>query len=48
MDRGIKLNGYLIIGIFGIVCDWVLKLWFFDFKKINVFVLDEVDVMIVI
>lgn len=46
VDRGTKLNGHLIIGTPGTVCDWALKLRFFDLKKINVFVLDEADVMI--
>ncbi|XP_052717097.1 ATP-dependent RNA helicase DDX19A-like isoform X1 [Crassostrea angulata] len=46
LDRGTKLNGHLIIGTPGTVCDWALKLRFFDLKKINVFVLDEADVMI--
>ncbi|XP_056007729.1 ATP-dependent RNA helicase DDX19A-like isoform X2 [Ostrea edulis] len=46
LDRGTKLDGHLIIGTPGTVCDWALKLRFFDLKKINVFVLDEADVMI--
>ena len=46
MERGTKLNGHLIIGTPGTVSDWALKLRFFDLKKINVFVLDEADVMI--
>jgi len=44
--RGSKITENIIIGTPGKVLDWSLKFKFFDLKKINVFVLDEADVMI--
>ncbi|XP_062397158.1 ATP-dependent RNA helicase DDX19A isoform X2 [Sardina pilchardus] len=46
MERGQKIEGQIVIGTPGTVLDWCLKLKFIDPKKINVFVLDEADVMI--
>ena len=46
VPRGTKLDSHVIIGTPGTTLDWVLKLRVFDPKKINVFVLDEADVMI--
>lgn len=49
LARGAKLSEHIIIGTPGKVLDWSnLKFNFFDLKKINVFVLDEADVMIAI
>lgn len=44
--RGSKLDDHIIIGTPGKVLDWCSKFRVFDIKKINVFVLDEADVMI--
>ena len=46
VPRGTKIDSHVIIGTPGTTLDWVLKLRVFDPKKINVFVLDEADVMI--
>lgn len=43
---GEKFTDHIIIGTPGKVLDWGLKYRLFDLKKINVFVLDEADVMI--
>ena len=49
MQRGAKLTEHIIIGTPGKVLDWSnIKFNFFDLKKIDVFVLDEADVMIAI
>ncbi|XP_069115215.1 ATP-dependent RNA helicase DDX19A-like [Argopecten irradians] len=44
--RGQKVQGHIIIGTPGTVADWSLKFKNFDLKKIDVFCLDEADVMI--
>ncbi|XP_055303311.1 DEAD-box helicase Dbp80 [Sitodiplosis mosellana] len=44
--RGTKLDDHIIIGTPGKVLDWCTKFRVFDIKRINVFVLDEADVMI--
>ncbi|XP_021339266.1 ATP-dependent RNA helicase DDX19A-like isoform X2 [Mizuhopecten yessoensis] len=44
--RGQKVQGHIIIGTPGTVADWSLKFKSFDLKKIDVFCLDEADVMI--
>ncbi|KAI8500373.1 ATP-dependent RNA helicase ddx25 [Branchiostoma belcheri] len=44
--RGQKLNDHIIIGTPGTVLDWSLKLRVLELKKVEVFVLDEADVMI--
>ncbi|XP_075211502.1 putative ATP-dependent RNA helicase Dbp80 [Lycorma delicatula] len=44
--RNTKLKEHIIIGTPGKVVDWATKFKFFDLSKINVFVLDEADVMI--
>ena len=46
VNRGSKITENIIIGTPGKVLDWSHKFKFFDLKKINVFVLDEADVMI--
>ncbi|KAK9879617.1 hypothetical protein WA026_006681 [Henosepilachna vigintioctopunctata] len=46
VPRGVKITEHIIIGTPGKVMDWALKYRVFDLKKINVFVLDEADVMI--
>ncbi|KAK4878991.1 hypothetical protein RN001_007137 [Aquatica leii] len=46
MPRGAKVNEHIIIGTPGKVLDWGTKYNSFDLSKINVFVLDEADVMI--
>lgn len=46
MSRGVKLTDHIIIGTPGTTLDWALKFKSFDMKKVNVFVLDEADVMI--
>ncbi|XP_063989355.1 DEAD-box helicase Dbp80-like [Diachasmimorpha longicaudata] len=46
LSRGEKITEHIIIGTPGKVLDWSLKFRFFDLTKINVFVLDEADVMI--
>ena len=40
------LSSQIIIGTPGTVLDWSVKLKAIDLRKINVFVLDEADVMI--
>lgn len=44
--RGAKLSEHVIIGTPGKTMDWALKFKVFDIKKIQVFVLDEADIMI--
>ncbi|CAH1239426.1 DDX19A [Branchiostoma lanceolatum] len=44
--RGQKLGDHIIIGTPGTVLDWSLKLRVIDLRKVEVFVLDEADVMI--
>ncbi|KAF5303090.1 hypothetical protein FQR65_LT08421 [Abscondita terminalis] len=46
MPRGVKVNEHIIIGTPGKVLDWGVKYCSFDLSRINVFVLDEADVMI--
>lgn len=44
--KGSKSTDHIIIGTPGMVLDWVTRYRMFDAKKINIFVLDEADVMI--
>lgn len=44
--RGQSVTGQIVIGTPGTVLDWSTRLKVMDLKKINVFVLDEADVMI--
>jgi ATP-dependent RNA helicase DDX19/DBP5 len=46
VERGVPVEGQIVIGTPGTVLDWSTKLRVMDLKKINVFVLDEADVMI--
>lgn len=46
VERNAKLDDHILIGTPGKVLDWCTKFRVFDIKKINVFVLDEADVMI--
>ncbi|XP_074039484.1 DEAD-box helicase Dbp80-like [Leptinotarsa decemlineata] len=46
VPRNTKLTEHIIIGMPGKVLDWAFKFRVFDLKKIDVFVLDEADVMI--
>lgn len=46
LQRGAKVQDHILIGTPGKMIDWSLKYNFFDIKKIDVFVLDEADVMI--
>lgn len=46
VERGVPVEGQIVIGTPGTVLDWCTKLRVMDLKKINVFVLDEADVMI--
>lgn len=46
MPKGTKLREQIIIGTPGTVIDWCWKLKLFDPKKIQLFVLDEADIMI--
>ncbi|XP_017784748.1 PREDICTED: DEAD-box helicase Dbp80 [Nicrophorus vespilloides] len=46
LTEGTKLSEHVIIGTPGKVLDWGIKFRMFDLSKINVFVLDEADVMI--
>lgn len=48
VDRGAKLDGHIIIGTPATVFDWFSKFKVFDIKKINVFVLDQADMMFAI
>jgi len=44
--RGESLQDHIVIGTPGTMLDWCTKIRAIDLKKINVFVLDEADVMI--
>uniref|UniRef100_A0A1A9X3F0 RNA helicase n=1 Tax=Glossina brevipalpis TaxID=37001 RepID=A0A1A9X3F0_9MUSC len=46
LDQHNQINEHIIIGTPGKMLDWSLKYRVLDLKKINVFVLDEADVMI--
>jgi ATP-dependent RNA helicase DDX19/DBP5 len=46
VERGVPVEGHIVIGTPGTVLDWCTKLKVMDLKKISVFVLDEADVMI--
>ena len=46
VQRGKRLDCHILIGTPGTVMDWCLKLNVIDMSQINVFVLDEADVMI--
>ncbi|XP_018569269.1 DEAD-box helicase Dbp80-like [Anoplophora glabripennis] len=46
VPRGTKLTEHIIIGTPRKVLDWGIKFRVFDLKKIDVFILDEADVMI--
>ena len=46
VNRGSKSNHHILIGTPGTMCDWCLKHKSVDPRKVNVFVLDEADVMI--
>lgn len=46
VERGNKLQEQIVIGTPGTVLDWCTKYKLIDPKKINMFVLDEADVMI--
>lgn len=46
IPRGEKVDYHVVIGTPGTMLDWCLKLKAIDMKKVNVFVLDEADVMI--
>ena len=46
VQRGQQLDDHIIIGTPGTLLDWAVKFKVFDLRKINVFVLDEADVMI--
>ena len=44
--KGQKLTDHIVIGTPGTLLDWCTRFRMIDLKKINVFVLDEADVMI--
>jgi ATP-dependent RNA helicase DDX19/DBP5 len=46
VERGQSIDSHIVIGTPGTVLDWCTKLRVMDLKKIDVFVLDEADVMI--
>ena len=46
MSRGQKLTDHILIGTPGTMLDWAVKFKVLDMKKVDVFVLDEADVMI--
>lgn len=46
VPRGSRISEHIIIGTPGKVLDWGVKFKFFDLSKVEVFVLDEADVMI--
>lgn len=46
VPRGSRISEHIIIGTPGKVLDWGVKFKFFDLNQIEVFVLDEADVMI--
>jgi len=44
--KGQKLADHVVIGTPGTLLDWCMRFKMIDLKKVNVFVLDEADVMI--
>ena len=46
VSRGQKLTDHILIGTPGTMLDWAVKVKVLDMKKVDVFVLDEADVMI--
>ena len=46
VSRGSHLTDHILIGTPGKLLDWGTKLRCFDLSKVEVFVLDEADVMI--
>ena len=46
VSRGTQLTDHILIGTPGKLLDWGTKLRCFDLSKVEVFVLDEADVMI--
>ena len=46
LNRGDKIAEHILIGTAGTVLDWAMKLRVFDPRLVNMFVLDEADVMI--
>lgn len=46
LNRGDKVTEHILIGTAGTVLDWAMKLRVFDPRLVNMFVLDEADVMI--
>ena len=46
VNRGEKLRAQIVIGTPGTLLDWCMKFKVIDLRKVNVFVLDEADVMI--
>ena len=46
LNRGDKITEHILIGTAGTVLDWAMKLKVFDPRLVNMFVLDEADVMI--
>lgn len=46
VPRGTQLSDHILIGTPGKVLDWATKMRCFDLSKVQVFVLDEADVMI--
>jgi len=46
VTKGEKLTDHIVIGTPGTMMDWCTRFKVIDLKKINVFVLDEADVMI--
>lgn len=46
VSRGEMVEDQIVVGTPGTLLDWCIKFKAIDLKKINVFVLDEADVMI--
>lgn len=46
VEKGSKIEEQIIVGTPGKVLDWATKYRFFDANKIQVFVLDEADIMV--
>ena len=46
LSRGDKITEHILIGTAGTVLDWAMKMKVFDPRLVNMFVLDEADVMI--
>ncbi|CAH1787973.1 unnamed protein product [Owenia fusiformis] len=46
VSRGQKIDSHIIIGTPGTLLDWCIKFKVIDMKRVDVFVLDEADVMI--